>query len=276
MKPGVYDISNAEYHASEGISRSGISELKKSPLHYWDRYLNADREQSEPSQAMILGSAIHTLVLEPDNFLNEFAVSSKVGRYWQAEDSEGKQIIRADDLEKAQLIANSILEHPKAQALLNGANIEKSIYWEDAGTGLLCKARPDIWNAAIGVVCEIKTTREANLNGFAYMVRTGDYHIQAAMQLDAIYFATGEKINSFVFIAAPTSRPFKPYACMLDEAAIEAGRREYKDALKVARKCIDSGKWDIDRDRIQVINFTEYQLASNPLFNLLEVYECQN
>jgi exodeoxyribonuclease VIII len=275
VKPGIYAISNAQYHAREGISRSAISELKKSPLHYWDRYINPERGEEGASPAMILGSAVHYLALEPNNFEKEFVIARKEGRYWRAENADNKQVIKEDEVVKAQKIANSILEHPKTAALLDGANIEKSIYWEDEDTGLLCKARPDIWNPEIGVICEIKTSREINGNSFSYTIKSGDYHLQAAMQLDAIYYATGIKINSFVIMLAPTTRPYKPYLYLLDDAVIAAGRREYKDALKLAKKCIESGRWDADRDKVQLVNFSEYQLTNNTLFNLMEIYQCQ-
>ena len=66
MTPGIYDnMSNADYHASEGISSTGIKQVLRSPAHY--KY-----SSFETSEAMKFGTVAHKLALEPDDFENEF------------------------------------------------------------------------------------------------------------------------------------------------------------------------------------------------------------
>lgn len=77
MKPGLYNISNDEYHSSEGLSNSGISKLLDCPQKYWYEYLNENKPKEEKdSRALIVGQAVHTMSLEPDEFNNRFAVHS--------------------------------------------------------------------------------------------------------------------------------------------------------------------------------------------------------
>jgi exodeoxyribonuclease VIII len=73
---GIYkDLSIEDYHADKtAISRSGLMEFKKSPYHYWANYLNPDKPEKEPTDAMILGNAFHTLVLEPNTFDERYLV----------------------------------------------------------------------------------------------------------------------------------------------------------------------------------------------------------
>ncbi len=78
MEPGIYDISNAEYHADGAISRSAISELRNSPLEYWHKYLNKDYVKEKPTAAMIFGGLVNTLILEPEDFSANYAVRAKV------------------------------------------------------------------------------------------------------------------------------------------------------------------------------------------------------
>ena len=70
MQPGIYDnIPNADYHGGQGISKSGLDLIAKSPAHF----AAAKLEPREPTKAQALGTAIHALILEPDVFAAEYA-----------------------------------------------------------------------------------------------------------------------------------------------------------------------------------------------------------
>ena len=64
----MHDQSAADYHASPVCSASRLNRLRRSPAHM--RY---DLENPEPpTQAMIVGSATHSAILEPDLFVKEW------------------------------------------------------------------------------------------------------------------------------------------------------------------------------------------------------------
>ena len=46
---GVYDITNEQYHASEGISRSKLMLLDKSPYHFWYETMSGLADKQEKS-----------------------------------------------------------------------------------------------------------------------------------------------------------------------------------------------------------------------------------
>ena len=58
----VTGMSNEAYHAYDGISKSGLDLIARSPAHY------AYRTASEPTRAMVIGSATHAAILEPEVF----------------------------------------------------------------------------------------------------------------------------------------------------------------------------------------------------------------
>jgi hypothetical protein len=283
-KTGIYDISNADYHASSAISRSGISILKKSPLHFWNKYLNPDKEEEkgkEGSSAMTIGTAVHTLVLQPSLWDSEFFLLEKVDsrtkagkEYMQevASKSKGKVLIKSEDAKKAQEIAAAMLEHKIVNSLLKGSNIEKSLFWQDEESGLLCKARPDIWHPTINVIADIKTANDSSIDSFSYSVKQYNYHIQAAMQIDAVLANTGCEVSEFFFIVASTEAPYKPYVYLLPSEAIEIGRKEYKDALKILKKCFENKKWDVEREKIIPLFFSQYSFINN----FITMKECYN
>ncbi len=63
------ELSNEQYHAMEGISGSGLAAIhNKSVSHYL-----AEKDVGEPTDAMRLGTIIHTAILEPEVFKKEYA-----------------------------------------------------------------------------------------------------------------------------------------------------------------------------------------------------------
>ena len=109
MKVGIYpNISNEEYHASEGISASGLKLISRSPAHY--KY-----SVREETLAMRRGSATHCKVFEPDQFENRYAVApecdkrTKAGKEtWAELEASGKIILSADEYEQVTNMAASV------------------------------------------------------------------------------------------------------------------------------------------------------------------------
>ena len=278
--PAVYDISNNEYHSSAGISRSSLCAFKSSPLEFWDQYLNPNKPTKEESRDKIIGNAVHTLVMQPELFEKEYIIKQKAdGRtkegkaYNEAflKTSGSKIIIEEDWMD----LINKMVESTRADelviSLLADSDIEKSIYWIDSETEILCKARPDIWKG--NKIIDVKTTDDPTVDAFVGSVFKYNYHIQAAMQIDAIYEITGKLIDHFGIIAIPKKRPFKPYFYRMPDSYIDQGRAEYKDLLKIARACFDKGSWDLDRRKF--IDLPERQIyTKQSVRTCLEVYEC--
>lgn len=75
MKPGIYtnaELSNEAYHASEGVSSTTLKELiNRSPAHC-RAYMDGLRKKG--SASMSLGTIIHSAVLEPESFGQEYFV----------------------------------------------------------------------------------------------------------------------------------------------------------------------------------------------------------
>jgi len=73
INPGVYDeLSNEEYHECAGLSASAIKLLLDCPARYYHKYLNPNTENKKDTEALLTGSAFHTLVLEPHEFDNRY------------------------------------------------------------------------------------------------------------------------------------------------------------------------------------------------------------
>lgn len=253
MKTGIYaGISNAEYHGGVGLSKSGLDVLSRSPLHYWAKYLDPNREPTEPTAAMRLGTAIHTAVLEPDEFAHRHHVAPQVDRRtkdgkaaWEeavaAAEAAGAELISAADAEVCRRIAAQVREHPTARKVFATGEAEMSCYWTDRETGVLCKCRPD-W-LSLPMVVDLKSTDDASRDGFMRSAWNWRYHVQAAWYMDGIEQATGQRVDAFVFGAFEKSAPHACAFYFADQAMLEIGRAEYRRLLRIYADCLAADKW---------------------------------
>lgn len=254
MKPGIYpDILNEDYHAGPGISASGLKLIaERSPLHYWSAYLDPKREPRKTTPAMILGTAIHAAVLEPDTFGERFYPAPDVDRRTK----EGKMLyetafgiaaeqnatlISAADFEAALKIQNSCRQHPLAQAIFDEGAAEQSVFWIDPETEVLCKCRPD-WLMP-GAILDVKSAEDASEEKFKTSAYNYRYHLQAAFYMDGMAAAWGEMPEAFMFLAHEKTAPWASAYYFADGEMIDAGRAEYRKALRLYADCLSSDKW---------------------------------
>ena len=142
-------MTEKEYRAYPAVNYSTLKHMRKSPLHY-RAHLEAGPDPAL-SQKLAMFSAVHTLVLEPFQFTDEYAVyegrRDKRTKAYQAflAENEGKRILSLDELEQANAIAGAVMEHDWVVDLLadEGTATEQPIVWEDADAGT-CKGKPDI------------------------------------------------------------------------------------------------------------------------------------
>lgn len=78
---GQQDLTNEQYHAAAGISKSKLDAFAVSPLNYWDQHINPDREPREYKHAFAVGDGMHKLVLEPGTFEQTYAVGFDKSSY---------------------------------------------------------------------------------------------------------------------------------------------------------------------------------------------------
>lgn len=257
--PGVYDISNDEYHSSPGISRSGIMEFRKTPKHFWHKYLNPDYIKKESTSDMIFGSAFHCYLLEPLKFEKEYFISqenpyhgnSTDGRAFKSDmlsKSKGKILLSSDDFSKIKEMAYSLTSDNRSASLISNAKYEKSIYWIDPDTQLLCKVRPDIWKDDF--IVDLKTTRNASFKEFQRDFYNFGYHLQLAMMHEAIKYNFKKEMTNFIDLVIEKTEPYCHAIYFIDEKSITRGICEFKNILMQIKDCFDNNKWPSYNDEI--------------------------
>lgn len=250
IKPGIYSLSSEAYHQGPGISRSGLMNFKRSPYHYWYKYLNPDYISEPATPAQILGNALHTYVLEPNEFekryfvIPEFNKVTKEGKErWQKIKSElgKKEILSIHQYETLQHMAASLQKHKLAMQLIEKVEIEQSLYWTDPDTGILCKCRPDILRC--NLVCDLKTAQDGSPRSFQYAAFDYGYYIQAAMIQEALKYLKQKIIKDFLFLVIEKSPPYVISVYQLDQTSLEQGRYEFKKYLAEYKQCLETNDW---------------------------------
>lgn len=246
----VKGMSNVEYHAHSAISKSGLDEIARSPQHYYRKYLDPMRTESVWSDAFTEGSALHALVLEPQNFEKQFAVREKVdgrtkaGKEYLAEFSaqiNDRLVIAEDRLQECRNMAASIEAHPLIDGLLDGfGQYETSIFWE--WDGVECRCRPD-YIRPDGLIIDIKTAQSAQPKIFSRKAIQFRYHVQAGFYSEGFRAAYGEEPKGFVFVAVEKQDPYPVCVFEADASFIQAGRLEAEHCLKIYKHCKQENIW---------------------------------
>lgn len=257
--PGI-DI--VEYHRGAGISKSQLDQMAKSPAHYLASLTTHRKE----TPAMRIGSLFHGMVLEGV----KVAVApvcdkrTKEGKAtWEAfcVENAGAEIVTADEGEMLLGMVASVRAHPAASRLLSGPGIaEGSAWWTDEQSGELCRCRPDFYREDLGVIVDLKSTRDASPLGFAKAIANYSYNLQNAFYCDGIEAATGDFIKGFVFVAVESTAPYCTAVYQLDVQGVEVGRVEYKRLLLDLADCKHAGKFPGYSERIEAISMPAWSI----------------
>lgn len=251
---GFYtDLSNDEYHKSEGISKSGLDLVSVDPSYYeWDKNAPVDNEKLK---TLDFGTDFHAYFLEPEKFAETYKVLPTFNRRKadekQAEldliedwKKKGFVSVTAEEFKKLKLMRDSAMAHPTVAEImaLNG-EAELSGYWIDPDTGELCRCRPDYLAQGIlkkpswmnpdaeTLVADVKTT--ADINNIPKSVENFRYFVQDAFYTDGVSAITNTKVD-FIFIFVSTTANCGKYPVRVVRLADTArfdGRQEYKSNL---------------------------------------------
>lgn len=248
---GLVECTNEQYHRGPGISKSHLDKIaSSSPRHYWHHYLNPDREPEEPTPAKVLGSAVHSIILEPDLFTSQFVANPGIERRSNAgkaeyaaflAENQGKTILTDEQMQQCLAVRDAVHLHPVASGLLQGGKAEQSFYAVDPEFGELIKCRTDY--LAGDIIVDVKTTDDASPTGFGKSAANYRYPLQVAWYHDVLDAAFGEHPQHWVFLAVEKEPPYAIgiYFALAEDVqrARLAGRRDLARIVEHRR----SGQW---------------------------------
>ncbi|WP_180558384.1 PD-(D/E)XK nuclease-like domain-containing protein [Arsenophonus endosymbiont of Apis mellifera] len=248
----VRRLSNSTYHAANGYSSTQIRLVQREQT-----IAVLDWEKDSPYKeirhgAFLIGTAVHTAILEPERFAEQYTCSpelnlrTKDGKQelaeFEAQAIANNQIsLKKDEFEQVEMMRDSALAYPMVEELLENGEPELSIFYRTE-KGTLLKIRPDL----LGIysdkpfLLDVKTTD--NFQGFGKSVDEFGYHIQAEFYRLIANQVFGQAI-AFTFCAIgknPACGRFPVKLCEPDDEDSEQGVYEVNRVIDMLESVIET------------------------------------
>jgi hypothetical protein len=251
-EPGIYQLSNEEYHADRGsLSSSGARMLL--PPSCPALFRHAQDNPSEPKKTFELGTAAHKLVLGEGPDLVQVDADKWTTNAVKAEVAairdEGGIPLKPAEYEQVHAMADALRRHPVAAALFDPARgkPEQSLFWRDRPTGVMRRARfdwlPDARSGRL-IIPDYKTCRSAEPAALARAVQEFGYHQQDDWyRAGAKALGLADDTAAFVFVCQEKTPPYVVTVVEMDAEARRIGAARNRRALEVFAECTESGVW---------------------------------
>jgi hypothetical protein len=232
------NLSFADYQAIDAINHSSLKNMAISAKYY----LYKKQQINRPSPAMVLGTAIHAKLLEPDTFDDNVIVfegKTKKGKAWDAfsELHSEKTIITQAQSDITIDASKNVMSNPRLKHIFTNpeTQTELSLVWTDETTGLRCKCRID---ALSGFLYDLKTTSSNTTQEFLKSAFKYYYHSQMAFYERGAR-ACGLQCNGTKIVVAQTKDVLESYMVDVPFDTVDAGNKLIDGWLSELKTCID-------------------------------------
>ncbi|MEY3747582.1 MAG: Cyanophage [Pseudomonadota bacterium] len=254
------------YFDVDALSASGAKKLLQSPAHF-------KVPQGAPTPAMVTGTVVHGLVLEPHRQdlyvvkrMNWATKDGKLER--EALESTGLPIISEADEAMALRIRDAVYANKRATELLDEARAfilspESEIYWSGYLSGVACKAKLDACTE--NTILDLKTCVNASPDAFAKQIATFQYHMQAKHYLNGVEAELGYQApKQFTFIAVEKTAPFAVGLYTIDRTALLMGQAKMERAALIYSRCRATDTWPAYEPEVVQLSLPAWAHDENP------------
>jgi len=246
-------MNEREYNEAEGIRRSDLWKMEDSP----EKFKYFLEHPVEQTPAMAFGSACHKFILEPESFLDEYAIApeginrrTKEGKeQWETfcNANEGKTIVNAEDMQIAAEMRTALDHCPLANKLIYGkGETEMPFFWTDKRSGELCKVKLDRLvkiNRRYAVV-DYKTAQSAETEKFNRAMFTLGYTLQAAMYTEAVMRCKKlRRRPDFIFVVQEKKAPYSVNVIKVSKEVMEYGVKQFHTLINKLHTCKMLDEW---------------------------------
>jgi hypothetical protein len=258
----IADLAAADYHADQTKEVPTLSSsianilLTRSPLHAWTAHprLNPDwQRQEEPK--FDVGNVVHQLLLEGINSVQVIPFDDyRTDAAKEARDAAraaGKIPLKPKEAESVIAMNQAVNEQldylevdPKP--LTNGKP-EQTMVWQDAQTGVWCRARFDWLHDDLSAIDDLKTTtRSAHPEAFAKNLYSYGCDVQAAFYLRGLRTLKETPLYTepkWRWVVVETSPPYGLSVVEPGPAVLELADAKVDAALKLWADCLERDSW---------------------------------
>lgn len=265
-----FGLPSETYHQAPGVSNSMLQHMD--PPARLPAYLTEPREVTE---FMIMGTLVHSMILEPDKPLPKIILqpdtypappdsslvkakkvnvgdpidwnnNSKYCKRWHAEAEEAGLIVLTEKRRDSLIgMVKAVSTHPSARSLLMNCETEVSVFqnWTRGAGTILRKGRMDIVPIGSNTLADVKTCDDASPEEFAKKLADG-YANQAAYYLD-LWNETNphDQREVFVFIAVERKPPYLVSCHIVGHRTIRYCRGVNQQRLATYLECSQTKYW---------------------------------
>ena len=233
----------SDYYSDPAISHSMLKNMAKSPAHF----KAAIEAPNVSTDAMLLGSLVHAMVLEPHTVEHDYIKVGKIDRRtkegketWAALQESDKRVVKEDVWQTAENMAESVLSCSAAKGMILEAtamnSVEVEFFWKDSRFEVDRKSKVD--GITEQSIIDLKTTTDAT-RGFDRSITKYWYHTQAAYYRDALA-SRGLHKDNFTIIAVEKTPPYAVAVVRMDHDVMDWGKSIIDKWLDELRWCKSS------------------------------------
>lgn len=254
----IHGMSDAEYQSHTALSSTEARLLLESPAKYRWRKDNPPLIDDSPKfdigkavHAKVLGAGAEVIVVDADDWRTKAAREAR-----EDARSQGKAPLLTREFEAVNAMAEAVLAHPTARALLSQPGESEVSVFAEVG-GVDTRARFDFLPNRTDrrtVAVDLKTTVDASKREFEKSMARYEYPVQRAWYLDTYQAATGDATAEMVFIAVEKEAPFLTAVYQLPLVWAEKGHVMAAAARKTWAECNGSGVWPGYPEDVQMLD----------------------
>ena len=236
-------MTNTSYHSLDAISSTAVKTVSSQSVAHW---LGQERKETP---ALAIGTAIHSLTLEPEKGEVARGPETRRGNAWGEAVELAKSfnpdavVLPSGEYDKVEAIAASARAHPVMQDYLEhqDSKIEMSIVLTDPDYGFELRARPDLFNDSNGMMIDHKSTIDASPRGFARSAVNFGYFTQAAFYRRVLTLE-GLPVSDFIFLAVEKDAPYATCAHAVSPEGMAYGDTMMHRALEDIARYKETGE----------------------------------
>jgi len=249
------------YTDNTAISKSGLDAINISPLDYWWRYLNPQREGYKEDKQTAFDKALRSAVLNPAEFSVKYvrkpvnASRSNIAKMEaeslvRAANERDQILIGASDFDLIQEMKAALLNHETFKILIEKGEVGKDTRFTEENSGAVVKFRPHYISKG-RIIVNLMSTDDAGQDNFSKEAWDYKHHKRAAIQMDGAGLP-------MAFVSIEKKAPYKIGIHCMDARSISLGRDTYINNCRVYMGCLSSGKWPGLPTTINPVSLPEY------------------
>nr|WP_246390191.1 PD-(D/E)XK nuclease-like domain-containing protein [Nocardioides soli] len=246
-----------EYHAHEGSLSASGAKLLAPPAPCPAKFKHQQEKGRPDKPEFDFGHAAHRILLGKGNDIEvlvgrdgEPFTSMRTGASKEAAKAAraaGRVPMLATEYERAEAVAKSVREDPIIGPAFTAGDAEVSLFWPDAETGVIRRARFDWITPEVAgrrrIIVDLKTARTAEPYAFGRSAADLGYAISAANYVDGAIACGLADDPVFLLAVVEKTEPYVVTTFQADDDLLELGRALMRKAIHLYAECTRRDQW---------------------------------